>query len=376
MLAAFLFLIPFSIAACYFFFILLSLQLILYLFRPHRPLDLPPFFPYFMVFAGLTLLSTLFSINKLASIKDNRELLIYLLFPIFSLVLNSEQRIRRALAAVFVSALLSAVSGLFQVLFLGITLSDRLKGFTSHWMTFSGLLMLSFLFFSITLIFSENSKKKTYGLLLLVPLVAAIAFSLTRSVWVGTALALCAVLLIKKPRLLILAAPLGLVVFLLMPAAVQNRIISIIDPQETTNLDRRYMVHTAWRIWIDHPLTGVGADNIPEVYERYLHPQADKTNVHLHNNLLQILAERGVFTMLALLIALIAVGFYLCRIARRGPPQRRITAWGSLAVFIGFFVAGLFEYNFGDSEIQFLLFFFLALPFLPLEEGHDKAKQS
>jgi len=39
-----------------------------------------------------------------------------------------------------------------------------------------------------------------------------------------------------------------------------------------------------------------------------------------------------------------------------------------LFAFVGFLVAGLFEYNFGDSEIKFILFYFLCLPFLGLKE--------
>jgi hypothetical protein len=35
---------------------------------------------------------------------------------------------------------------------------------------------------------------------------------------------------------------------------------------------------------------------------------------------------------------------------------------GALAALIGFLVAGLFEYNFGDSEILMLVFPIMALP--------------
>jgi hypothetical protein len=44
-----------------------------------------------------------------------------------------------------------------------------------------------------------------------------------------------------------------------------------------------------------------------------------------------------------------------------------------LFAFVGFLVAGMFEYNFGDSELKFMLFFFLSLPFLALP-GEDHAQ--
>jgi hypothetical protein len=42
----------------------------------------------------------------------------------------------------------------------------------------------------------------------------------------------------------------------------------------------------------------------------------------------------------------------------------KTVALGALFVFIGFFIAGMFEYNLGDSEIKFLLFYFLSIPFI------------
>jgi O-antigen ligase len=94
-----------------------------------------------------------------------------------------------------------------------------------------------------------------------------------------------------------------------------------------------------------------------------------KHNVHLHSNPIQIAAERGVVTLLAWL-AFIGLAFAgLWKIwkapvidAERGTLRRK-TAIGALAALTAFFVAGFFEYNFGDSEIAQLLLILLALPF-------------
>ncbi len=375
LLLAFLAFIPFSIAACYFFFIILALQLIFQLRNRRQWPPLAPFFPHLIVFSILTLVSTVFSIDPAASLKANRDLFIFLLVPIFSLVLNHQERIRKALTVVFISASLSALVGLFQWLRSGVTLSDRLKGFTSHWMTFSGLLMMAFLFYTVYLLDEKDRKRKIIGLLLLTPWAAAIAFSLTRSVWVGIVLALAVVFSLKKPRLLLVLVPLGVIAVLLMPQAVQQRLFSVFDPRETTNLDRLYMVHTAGKIFADYPLSGVGADNVPRVYRQYMHPDADKVNLHLHNNFLQILAERGIFALAALVFFFTAVIYHLMQKARRAPPRQKRLAWAGLAVFLGFFSAGMFEFNFGDSEILFLLLFFISLPFLNPEESDAVGKE-
>jgi O-antigen ligase len=167
-------------------------------------------------------------------------------------------------------------------------------------------------------------------------------------------------------------APLLLILAFLAPAAVKSRVLSIVDLHDKSNRDRIHMVYSGLRIFQDHPWTGVGSNNIEKVIagneKRYRHPLAEKINPHLHNNFLQILAERGIFALASFLLACLFIILQLLKLLKsRTGDWRAITA-GALFVFIGFLVAGLFEYNFGDSEIKFLLFYFISLPFLRLQE--------
>jgi hypothetical protein len=62
----------------------------------------------------------------------------------------------------------------------------------------------------------------------------------------------------------------------------------------------------------------------------------------------------------------------LLRKMRNSQGAPRDLAAAVLFTFIGFLVAGLFEYNFGHSQIKFLLFYFLCLPFVRLDgESND-----
>jgi O-antigen ligase len=177
-----------------------------------------------------------------------------------------------------------------------------------------------------------------------------------------------------KPRYFLVLAPLLLILFLLAPSVVRTRVLSIVDLHDDSNRDRIYMVYSGLRIFQDHPWTGVGSNNIEKVIagneRRYRHPEAKKINMHLHNNFLQILAERGIFALASFfLVCVLIIWQLLKKLAKRTGAWRSITA-GVLFAFIGFLVAGMFEYNFGDSEIKFMLFYFLCLPFLKLE-GDD-----
>ncbi|MDD8013109.1 MAG: hypothetical protein PHX05_06500, partial [Acidobacteriota bacterium] len=191
LLLAFLFLIDVSIAACYVLSTLILVLFLVHLLRGGKFPILPFFCWFFAAYIFFTLLATVFSLDRAASIRDNKELLIFLLIPVYLWLLDSWKRVRLSLWAVLAAALFSSLVGIFTVLRHGIVLNDRLKGFTSHWMTYSGLLMLPFIFFAVRLVLRHEKKKETAAIsLALALMLAAIAFSLTRNVWLGIAAAL------------------------------------------------------------------------------------------------------------------------------------------------------------------------------------------
>ena len=381
LLLAFLFLIHFSIAGCYIVLtILFPFLLVRLLDRRPRP-KLPVFFWMFVAYAFFTLVSTLFSRDTLNSFKDNKELLLFLLIPLYLLILVSGKRVKISLQVVLLSTTLSALLGAAiafrDIAFRdGLSLDHRLKGLTSHWMTYAGLLMLPFLFFLILTLLEKNRRDALrYGASLAL-ILTAILLSLTRSVWIGIGAALLVFLLFFKLRWLVPLAAVTVILAFLLPAPVKSRIASIVDMENRSNRDRFYMAYSAVRIFRDYPLFGVGANNILKTVggnpRRYKHPNADQINMHLHNNFLQILAERGIFAFLAFTLACGFVLADLLRKMRNSQGAPRDLAAAVLFTFIGFLVAGLFEYNFGHSQIKFLLFYFLCLPFVRLDgESND-----
>lgn len=385
LLLAFLFLIDVSIAGCY---ILLTLILFLFLFHLQQggKFLLPPFFCYFFAaYIFFTLLATVFSVDRAASIRDNKELLIFLLIPIYLWLLDSWKRVWLSIWTVLASAVFSALAGIITVLSKGlsqgIVLSNRLQGFTSHWMTYAGLLMFPFIFFSVLLLLGRSKKQAAVISSALAVMLAAIAFSLTRSVWLGIAGALLIFLVFFRAKYFLALAPLLLILAFFAPLAVKNRVLSIVDLHDKSNRDRIHMVYSGFRIFQDHPWTGVGSNNIEKVIagneKRYRHPLAEKINPHLHNNFLQIMAERGIFALASFLLACLFIIMQLLKLLKsRTGDWHAITA-AVLFAFIGFLIAGMFEYNFGDSEIKFILFYFISLPFLILkEEAHVQIKEN
>jgi O-antigen ligase len=132
------------------------------------------------------------------------------------------------------------------------------------------------------------------------------------------------------------------------------------------------MLQTGVAMIKDHPLTGVGPDMVRRVYAEYRDPNSvEKVNPHLHNVPLQIAAERGLPALAVWLgfIAALAAGVF--RSFRGG--QDRVLAAGALAAIAAMLSAGMFEYNFGDSEFLMLFLVIVTLPFAAERPGPHAA---
>src|SRR5207237_2441052 len=132
-----------------------------------------------------------------------------------------------------------------------------------------------------------------------------------------------------------------------LPMSLFTRAVSTFDTRQSSNLDRIRMAEAGMEIIRDHPLLGVGPGNIKEVYPLYRRHDAPRFKIpHLHNNLIQLWAERGV---LALVAYLFLQFLFLRDCARgwRGPSAR--FAQAGVVVVVALASAGMFEFNFGDT---------------------------
>ena len=137
---------------------------------------------------------------------------------------------------------------------------------------------------------------------------------------------------------------------------------SVFDVNDPSNRDRFAMLKSGVEMVRDHPLTGVGPDMVKTRYADYRQPWAvNDLNVHLHNVPMQIAAERGVP---ALVIWLAFIGFVAGDLYRRLHRSRHPSlAAAGLAAIAAMLSAGLFEYNFGDSEFLMLFLVLITLPY-------------
>jgi putative inorganic carbon (HCO3(-)) transporter len=196
--------------------------------------------------------------------------------------------------------------------------------------------------------------------------VAALGLTFVRGAWIAFAMAVAAGILTRRRHVLILGgAAVAAVLFALAMPGVMPRARSIGDANDPTTRERLAMFDAGKRLLQEHPITGIGPGQVKHAYPVYAPPDAVRRSTsHLHNSPLQVAVERGV-PGLALWLAIWAVFFVRAsRIAASLPPgDDRALVLGCIIAIGAFLVGGLFEHNFGDTEVLLVAASIMALPF-------------
>ncbi len=351
--------LQFSIAASA---VLLSLVLLLWagmLVSKHEQVEVPSFCWPLVAYAGYTMVSVAASLDPLASLVDSREVLLFLVVPLVYRLASGRWAPIVATIVISVGAVNSAI-GIWQYGILEFdTLGQRPQGSMGHYMTYSGLLMLVICLAAARVLFA--GAERMWAALVLPALIAALAVTLTRNAWVGASVGVGLLLVLKDRRLLAVAPVLAALVIAMAPTGITDRVFSTFDLNDPTNRDRFAMGRAGVRMIRDHPLTGVGPDMVQVVYADYRDAGAvNETNPHLHNVPLQIAAERGLPALALWLWFIAATTRALLREMKR--EGLRALAAGGLAAMAAMLTAGMFEYNFGDSEFLMLFLVIVTLP--------------
>jgi len=339
-------------------------------------LRFPPFSLLLLIFLGLTIVSIAMSPDPAQSAGYLKKLVRYL--PLFLLYTYADVRqIHRTLHWIFFLAGASAACGILQFYWLkDVDLLHRIDGFMSHWMTFSGQILLVGIALAGYLIFYRFQKglhRRSAGLLIILGLIVwALVLSGTRSAWIGLLGGGAVLLFAWRIRWAVLGAVLVVAVFFLLPSSFQQRFYSSFDLKDSTTHGRILLAETGLRILSEHPWIGVGprvADDMALCY-RVEHEMPDYLYQHLHNNLLQIAAERGIPAALIWCAFWVKILFDCLGLAlrNRGDPLFRTLSINAVCVLTAFHLMGMLEFNFGDAEIIFLVFFFLISPYIAVAE--------
>lgn len=352
------------------------------------------------VYGGLLLVAVLFSQDPATSFPALRELFTLAALPLAIGSIAGERRLRWLFDAAIFAAMLAALAGLGQY-WLGFgDIDRRIRGPFSHVMTFSGVLLLVDLLLIARLMFRppaagrEPSGARGWigrpwlAWTALVVINTALVGSLTRNAWLGLLVGGGWLLWKRRRRLLLFALPAALVFVVVAPVPILARALSVTNLSDESSYDRLCMLEAGARMVAEHPLLGIGPNMVERLYPIYRHSSASRLNVpHLHDSYVQLAAERGL-PALASFLALLGVALarawrgYRSDLALRPATSEngsRADLWlGVTAALVALSVAGLFEHNWGDTEVQRVALLLLAAPFCldigrPPQEGQSRA---
>jgi O-antigen ligase len=343
--------------------ILLTISVVCWLallIAEHESADVPPFAWPLALYVVLTLVSTAFSPEPRTSLMACKQMVLFVIIPLTCRFARGERA--HTMVTVIVScAAAAAAVGIFQYGVLHYdNLGRRPQGTLGHYMTYSGLLMLVICAAVARILFGERDR--LWATLVVPALVVTIPLTFARQAEVGAAAAVALLLLLKDKRLLAILPVLALVFYVAAPTKVTNRFESMFNPKDPTRSDRLVMVREGVHMIKDHPWLGLGPNMVQRFYAQYREPDAvNATNPHLHNVPLQIAAERGLPALAAWLW--FVVGLIVALAKRMRDKRQTLLAATALAAVVSMLAAGMFEYNFGDSEFLMLFLILVTLPF-------------
>jgi O-antigen ligase len=294
-----------------------------------------------------------------------------LIFPTALILYRRLPPLRRlAIGAYALFSIGIAVWGLFEFVVLDQRdLDHRITGPSTHVMTFSGLLLP----LSLMLLLLWWYERRGWQIVGTVVVSLALLLTFTRSVWLGWAAAFVAIVLLTRMRMRvwIWVAPAILIFITFMPMNLFSRLMSTFDTRQSSNFDRIRMVEAGVEMIKDFPVLGVGPANVKEMYTLYRKPDAPRPRPpHLHNNVIQLWAERGILGLAAYVLLLT---LFLRACARAWQGQARMWSAIGVATVVSLTVAGLFEFNFGDTEVFYLMLNLFALVLASIEGDGEGA---
>lgn len=298
--------------------------------------------------------ATIFALDPARSAPRIEKGFLFAIIPVAAYHARDPRLARRAIAILLVSAAGATIYALARFVHDGGAFPTRVRGLIGHPVSYGGqATLLATLAMSLVL-FGPGRRWKIGAAAFLALLLPALLGSFTRSAWIATLVAACVLIARRRARWLPALAAAALALLFLLPAGYRVRALSAFDTHSYWNVERLYLWDAGRRMFLDHPVTGVGLQDLSDLYERYRSPNAHEHHGHLHDIVIQVGATMGVVG-LAALVALVA-GFY--RTAGRGwreriPPGafRSVLRAAAVAAVTGFLVAGLFEWNLGDEEL-------------------------
>ena len=354
-LAAFALTLFISLPISNVFLILALLSFIYYCYQHEVSLDkeAQPYFLVWGVFVAAMFASALCSGDIIAGLKYSADRWIWRVVP-FVIALLGFKGIRERQNILYAILIGVGINNLF-IIYKGITTGRRAGGFYGHYMMHAGFLCL-LLPVLLVLLFEKKllPLSKKYIAISFVISFGALIFNSTRGAWLSLipvllGISLCYMRHSKKVFIIALAFWIGVAGCLALHPKLSRRFASAVNVNKHT--ERILIWNSAWRMFKDHPVLGVGQGQFKHQYhQKYISRKAKEPNLtHAHNNIMQMLAENGSIGFVAFMSVFATILWQSLKKYLHNKNPWHLMILGSTTAL---FLQGLTEYNFGQSGVM------------------------
>ena len=313
---------------------------------------------YFIIiglFVTTMLISAVFSGDIAYGLKRWADMWIWRFMPFVAVIvlLNNYIDAKKVMLAGFAGITAASVYAVYQ----GLSGMSRANAFYGHPMTLGGWLCI-FLPLLLIEFFERNLLGKYYWMAGIAFCIcsAGLVFNATRGAWLAVTV-VCAVLLLyymfKSKRNLATS-----IIFIALISTVllnnpkfMHRLDTIDDFNKyQSNTERILIWQSAWNMFKDHPVLGVGLGQYTENYQqKYMSPYAKEPNLtHAHNNFMQMLAENGIVGFAGFVIMF---GYIILKNLIAWFKVRNVYALMIVSATVCLLLQGFTEYNVGNSAV-------------------------
>lgn len=235
------------------------------------------------------------------------------------------------------------------------------------------LLLMTALPFLITK--KTYNVNKKYLTIVLIPITLSLFLTQSRNVYLAVFVSLIIYGIFRNWKFLVSFILFISIVWIVSPISVKERTKSIFDPNHPSNYSRLVMWGVGMQVFKDHPVLGVGDNQITDVYKLYKKPEFHGEGSHFHSNLVMILVTTGITGLVFYLLFWISLFYYSIKDFRKATDEfDRTLLWGIILSMISFNISGIFEWNFGDWEVATLLYYIISLVFVLKNINLNKIK--
>lgn len=298
-----------------------------------------------IVFILMSIFSLFYASSKTAVISETMRFMEYVIIFYLILINADTKFVNRGMMLFYISMLVSAAYGIFQFAFnlssfeVGSYVNRGRVYATFDNPNYWGAAVNLIIFFPLISYIENKKDRKIYNVVIFIMLLANLILSFTRGSWLGFALGLLFLAVIKYRKWL-LAIPFVAGGSMLIPF-IRERLLSILQFQDTT-LGRIKLWKTGWYMFKDHFWLGVGNGNFLTYYPEYIkkHPTLTvyKNQATVHNSYLKMFAELGIFGGL-IFTGIYGMMFYMTYSLLKKTKKYKV----HVLAFLGFLIAYLFQ---------------------------------